>query len=36
MGVFHDLFQPQRTGNLRVRVNEYVPASAEVDIIFAS
>jgi hypothetical protein len=36
MGVFHDLFQPQRAANLRVRLNEYVPASSEVNIIFAS
>jgi hypothetical protein len=36
MGVFHDLFQPQRAANLRVRLNEYVPASADIDIIFTS
>ena len=36
MGAFHDLFQPQRAANLRVRLNEYVPASADVEIIFAS
>jgi hypothetical protein len=36
MGVFHDLFQPQREANLRARLNEYTPASTEVGIIFAS
>ena len=36
MGVFHDLFQPQRKANLRVRLDEYVPAGADVDIIVAS
>jgi len=36
MGVFHDLYQPQRTANLRVRLNEYTPAGAEAGIIYAS
>jgi len=36
MGVFHDLFQPQREANLRVRLDEYVPAGADVGIICAS
>jgi hypothetical protein len=36
MGLFHDLFQPQRAANLRVRFNEHVPASADVHIDFAS
>lgn len=36
MGAFHDLFQPQRAANLRVRLGEYVPASADVNIINAS
>jgi hypothetical protein len=36
MGVFHDLFQPQREANLRARLNEYTPASTEAGIIFAS
>ncbi len=36
MGVFHDLFQPQREANLRVRLNEYVPAGSDVGIILAS
>lgn len=34
MGVFHDLYQPQRLANLNARLNEYVPAGAEVGIIF--
>lgn len=36
MGAFHDLFLPQREANLRVRLDEYVPAGADVDIIVAS
>jgi hypothetical protein len=36
LGVFHDLFQPQRIANLRVRLNEFMPAGAEAGIIFAS
>jgi hypothetical protein len=36
MGVFHDLYQPQRLGNLRQRLNEYTPAGNDVGIIFAS
>ncbi|TFW31747.1 hypothetical protein [Massilia horti] len=36
MGVFHDLFQPQREANLRGRLDEYTPASLDVGIIFAS
>ncbi len=36
MGVFHDLFQPQRIANLRARLDEYVPAGYEAGIIFAS
>jgi hypothetical protein len=36
MGVFHDLFQPQREANLRIRLDEYVPAGADVGVIFAS
>ena len=27
MGVFHDLFQPQREANLRARLDEFVPAA---------
>ncbi|MDR0781047.1 MAG: hypothetical protein LBF16_10195 [Pseudomonadales bacterium] len=36
MGVFHDLFQPQREANLRARLNEYTPAGIDVGIIFAN
>jgi hypothetical protein len=36
MGAFHDLYQPQRTANLRTRLNEYTPAGAQVGILFAS
>jgi hypothetical protein len=36
MGVFHDLFQPQRAANLRARLDESMPAGSEAGIIFAS
>jgi len=36
MGVFHDLFQPQREANLRTRLDEYTPAEMQAGIIFAS
>jgi hypothetical protein len=36
MGVFHDLFQPQRAANLRARLDEYTPADMETGIIYAS
>jgi hypothetical protein len=36
MGVFHDLFRPQREANLRARLDEYTPAGTEAGIIFAS
>jgi hypothetical protein len=36
MGVFHDLFQPQRETNLRTRLDEYTPAGTDAGIIFAS
>ena len=35
MGAFHDLFQPQRTANLRARLDEYTPAGMEAQILFA-
>jgi len=35
MGAFHDLFQPQRLANLRVRVDEYTPAGMEAGIVIA-
>jgi hypothetical protein len=34
MGVFHDLFNPQRTANLRARLEEYAPAGMEADMLF--
>jgi hypothetical protein len=36
LGVFHDLFEPQREANLRVRLEEYIPAGIAAGIIFAS
>lgn len=34
MGVYHDLYQPQREANLRTRLEEYVPAEFDVNLIF--
>jgi hypothetical protein len=36
MGVFHDLFEPQRLANLETRLNEYSPAGMDAGVIFAS
>ncbi|MGH7496691.1 MAG: hypothetical protein ACREOO_30440 [bacterium] len=36
LGVFHDLFQPQREVNLRARLDEYTPAGMQAGIIYAS
>ena len=36
MGVFHDLFQPQRSANLRARLDEFTPAGMDAGIIYAS
>jgi len=36
MGVFHDLYQPQRAANLRQRLDEYAPAGTDAGIIYAS
>jgi hypothetical protein len=36
LGVFHDLFQPQREANLRARLDEYTPAGASINVIFAN
>jgi hypothetical protein len=36
MGVFHDLYQPQRAANLRARLDEYTPAGMTAGIIYAS
>ena len=35
MGVFHDLYQPQRLANLRARLEEFVPAAADAGVLFA-
>jgi hypothetical protein len=32
MGVFHDLYQPQRADSLRARLAEYTPAGSETGI----
>ena len=34
LGVFHDLFQPQREANLRARLDEYTSAGIDAGIIF--
>jgi len=36
MGVYHDLYQPQREANLQARLEEYTPAGMDVGIIYAS
>ena len=36
MGVFHDLFQPQREANLLARLEEYTPAGMDAGIIFTT
>jgi hypothetical protein len=36
MGVFHDLFQPQRAANLRARLDDYNPAAMDIGIICAN
>jgi hypothetical protein len=36
MGLFHDLYQPQREANLRARLAEYSPAGMDAGIIYAS
>jgi hypothetical protein len=36
MGAFHDLFQPQRETNLRVRLDEYLRFGLEAGFIYAS
>ena len=36
IGVFHDLFQPQRETNLRVRLDEYLRFGLEAGIFYAS
>jgi hypothetical protein len=36
MGVFDDLYQPQRADSLRARLDEYTPAGMTAGIVFAS
>ena len=36
MGVFHDLFQPQRAANLQARLDDFVPAGMDAGIIYDS
>lgn len=36
MGVFHDLFQPQKEANLRIRLDEYLRFGLEAGIFYAS
>lgn len=36
MGAFHDVFQPQRTANLRARLDEYTPAGMAAGILFTN
>ena len=36
MGVFHDLFQPQREANLKKRLEEYTPAGMDAGILFVN
>jgi hypothetical protein len=36
MGVYHDLYEPQREANLRARLDEYTPAGLDAGLIFAS
>ena len=36
MGVYHDLYQPQRLNNLRQRLSNYTPAGTNVGVIFVT
>ena len=36
LGVFHDLYQPQREANLRQRLEEFTPASMDVGLNFGT
>ena len=36
MGVFHDLYQPQRAASLRARLDEYTPAGMTSGVVYAS
>ncbi|HEX4953051.1 MAG TPA: hypothetical protein VF017_06625 [Thermoanaerobaculia bacterium] len=36
MGVYHDLYEPQREAHLRARLHEHTPAGTDAGLIFAS
>jgi len=36
MGVFHDLFQPQRLANLTARLEQFSPAHCDVAVLIAN
>jgi hypothetical protein len=36
LGAFHNLFQPQRTDNLRARLAEFAPAGTDAGIVFVT
>jgi hypothetical protein len=36
MGAFHDLFQPRREDNLRLRLDEYTPAGGDAELIIVT
>jgi hypothetical protein len=36
MGVYHDLYEPQREANLAARLTEYVPAGTDAGILYTS
>lgn len=36
MGVFHDLYEPQRRANLEARLEDYMPARMNANIVFVS
>jgi hypothetical protein len=36
MGVFHNLYEPQRETNLQTRLEEYVPAGSDAAVIFVT
>ena len=36
MGVYHDLYQPQRAMNLQARLDEYTPAAIDAGVIFVT
>ncbi|MEO7052298.1 MAG: hypothetical protein ABI128_11610, partial [Rhodanobacter sp.] len=36
MGVYHDLYEPQREANLATRLAEYVPAGTDAGVLFAT